>query len=325
MAFGSIDWRQLDRTAQGIAQFGQNQLRNDVTRVQVEQDHADRANAEATYGRFKQKIQDALPKEGKAPNYDVLFSAAAEAGEGFARTGGRHSQASALSIHQMLDDLVKIHPPQARTVKPEYRDVVGPDGLPEIKTVNGIKVKHQEIIHPESGAVMGQNWLKMDAEHPKAPAGGRGTDQEKKNVEKYRVDYLKENQSVSNMETYYGKDRLSQWREELKADPEAQAIMGKSGMDFDKALEEMIAQNASKAEKATKIKALNAYEKSLANKQAHHKALNGLGYRVDDETGELITVNPKEAKKPEKKAATEESSVTHDYVPGKGLVPRGAK
>jgi hypothetical protein len=139
-------------------------------------------------------------------------------------------------------------------------------------------------------------WEKTEVRAPESKVGAGKETPQARNAEKYRAAYLASNQDVTNIEQYYGKDKLSAWREELKKDPEAQNFAGLEGYDFAKAMEEYAAQSAEKAAKAEKIKALKAYEKSLSSKQSHAKMLNGLGYQVDEDTGELNKVNPKAAK-----------------------------
>jgi len=137
--FGSIDYRQLERTAKGISDFSNTAFRNDQMKVQVEQDQTDRALAEqgskifndiafgtggqrefgqpAKTGGIGDVASGATPGASGVHDPEQVFRAAAQAGEILAKGGGRHTQAAAQRIHQYLDDYVKI-----KNLAPRHRN-----------------------------------------------------------------------------------------------------------------------------------------------------------------------------------------------------------
>jgi hypothetical protein len=334
--FGEIDYRQLDRMKGGISAFNEGWLRNEQTKVQLQQDQADREIAMKGTAQFHKAIESALPKEGKSPNYDMMFKAAAEAGETFAQGGGRHTQAAAQRIHQYLDDLVKIHPPQAIAIKPEYRDVLGPDGSPEVRTVNGIKFKHRQMFHPETGATMGEDWQKVQGEFaPKAPAKPRATAggaAERGPKTQIAIEQFQDDPSNlrmgGKMTTKHYSGLATQVTEQIQRDQlvheeQLKAYEQKYGLDLNKYADASRTPTMGDAE-IQKIPDMKEKRRAIALIQswqrikAQRETLEKEGYGV----GERFKGNvPVAAGTPT--PAAQDTSVTHEYVIGQGLRPVG--
>lgn len=169
------------------------------------------------------------------------------------------------------------------------------------------------------------DWKKVGTQ-PEGGASGGGK-QKEAYIRKKVGELIKARQTVDDKEKYYGGNQtITQWRTDLMKDPEAVKVLA-AGSDYtaDQLMQQMLEKDANKKKDVERLKEVRAYDKALADKESLEKELNGMGIAVDWETGEPMPVSPKAKKTAAKAPEKEDSGVTHDYVPGKGLVPRAAR
>jgi hypothetical protein len=330
MPFGQKDTQDLTTIRRLVEGFADRYTRNEMARIQNQRERADREAESRVIETFAQAIRPRTTKVraagptmpgGEEPSAflttqprpeDVYAGVVGATAAG--RGGGPRTQ-QAIANAEKQAGLWKQFRGDTSTSPFELWRQQNPDAPVEkyfsMQTEQAVTRNREskpEIVGWENRMVNGVNMLmpitgfvgddgsvrRVDpkAFHPQlsssAPGGG-GSEREK-NLEKLRQEYLNRNELVGQTEDYYGKEDLTKWREELKADvdytsllntPEGTAQLALQGMD---------------KTKAHKINALLQYEKNLAKKESTGRSLNGLGFAVDADTGELRKANPKQIK-----------------------------
>ena len=315
MPFGQIEDRNLQGVRNLITGFTDRYLRNEMARQQAERDRLDREAANRVVNTWAEAIK---PTDKGVPTADQVYAGMGQALNVAGPNAGPRTRAAVGDVHNQATLYPGFHPqPRIDTSVTPYEDWrrqrpvrtvddwlnentdqsirKTQEGKPEIyrwvtKNVNGVNILMPQYGYLRKDGTYRQVDVKGFSPQPNAngPAGGPPL---AKDVEKYRDRYLTANEVVGQVEDYYGKDMLTQWRGELTADPDYAAMMRTPEGQWDLAFQGM------DKTKATKIKALLAYERALSTKESAGRLLNGLSYAVDTDTGELRRVNPAGLKK----------------------------